>query len=101
MSKALIIVESPTKAKTIGKFLGRDYTVISSMGHIRDLPKSKIGVDAAYKTSPYDVIELTDIMHTLLTDSNMHTYYTELGLKRSLDFDWNNTGKQVYEILSK
>ncbi len=45
MSKALIIVESPTKAKTIGKFLGRDYTVISSMGHIRDLPKSKIGVD--------------------------------------------------------
>ncbi len=45
MSKALIIVESPTKAKTIGKFLGRDYTVVSSMGHIRDLPKSKIGVD--------------------------------------------------------
>lgn len=45
MSKALIIVESPTKAKTIGKFLGKDYTVVSSMGHIRDLPKSKIGVD--------------------------------------------------------
>ncbi len=45
MSKALIIVESPTKAKTIGKFLGKDYIVVSSMGHIRDLPKSKIGVD--------------------------------------------------------
>ena len=45
MSKALIIVESPTKAKTISKFLGKDYTVKSSMGHIRDLPKSKIGVD--------------------------------------------------------
>ncbi|MGA1050165.1 MAG: DNA topoisomerase, partial [Minisyncoccia bacterium] len=47
MSKALIIVESPTKAKTISKFLGKDYVVKSSMGHIRDLPKSKIGVDPA------------------------------------------------------
>lgn len=45
MSKALIIVESPTKAKTIARFLGKDYVVKSSMGHIRDLPKSKIGVD--------------------------------------------------------
>lgn len=47
MSKALIIVESPTKAKTIARFLGKDYVVKSSMGHIRDLPKSKIGVDPA------------------------------------------------------
>lgn len=45
MSKTLIIVESPTKAKTIGKFLGKNYKVVSSMGHIRDLPKSKIGID--------------------------------------------------------
>jgi DNA topoisomerase-1 len=43
--KSLVIVESPTKAKTITKFLGRDYEVVSSMGHIRDLPKSKVGVD--------------------------------------------------------
>jgi len=41
----LIIVESPTKAKTITKFLGKDYKVESSFGHIRDLPKSKMGVD--------------------------------------------------------
>src|SRR3954467_13539020 len=45
MAKNLVIVESPAKAKTINKYLGRDYTVIASMGHIRDLPKSKLGVD--------------------------------------------------------
>jgi len=41
----LVIVESPSKAKTIGKYLGPDYDVKASMGHVRDLPKSKIGVD--------------------------------------------------------
>ena len=47
MSKAsnLVIVESPSKAKTIGKYLGPDYIVKASMGHLRDLPKSKMGVD--------------------------------------------------------
>lgn len=44
-AKHLVIVESPAKAKTIGKYLGRDYTVAASMGHLRDLPKSKLGVD--------------------------------------------------------
>ena len=42
MSK-LVIVESPAKAKTIKKYLGSDYEVVASMGHIRDLPKSKLG----------------------------------------------------------
>ena len=45
MAKALVVVESPAKAKTINKYLGRDYTVLASMGHVRDLPKSKLGVD--------------------------------------------------------
>ena len=40
MTKNLVIVESPTKSKTIEKFLGRNYTVRASMGHLRDLPKS-------------------------------------------------------------
>ncbi len=45
MGKALVVVESPAKAKTINKYLGSDFKVIASMGHIRDLPKSKLGVD--------------------------------------------------------
>ena len=43
--KDLVIVESPAKAKTIGKYLGKDYEVKACMGHLRDLPKSVIGVD--------------------------------------------------------
>ena len=45
MAKNLVIVESPAKSKTIEKFLGRNYTVRASMGHLRDLPKSIFGVD--------------------------------------------------------
>ncbi len=45
MAKNLIIVESPTKAKTIGRFLGKNYKIMASVGHLRDLPKSKMGVD--------------------------------------------------------
>ena len=44
-TKYLVIVESPAKAKTIGKYLGPDYKVVASMGHLRDLPKSTMGVD--------------------------------------------------------
>jgi DNA topoisomerase-1 len=43
--KSLVVVESPAKARTIGRFLGPSYVVKASMGHIRDLPKSKLGVD--------------------------------------------------------
>jgi DNA topoisomerase-1 len=48
----LVIVESPTKAKTIGKFIGKNFTVTSSYGHIRDLPKSKIGIDVKKNFEP-------------------------------------------------
>ena len=48
----LVIVESPTKAKTIGRYLGNGYTVKASMGHVRDLPKSKIGIDFDHDFQP-------------------------------------------------
>ena len=48
----LVIVESPSKAKTIGKYLGSDYEVVASMGHVRDLPKSKLGVDVEHGFQP-------------------------------------------------
>ncbi len=49
----LVIVESPTKAKTIRKFLGSEYKVLASMGHVRDLPESSTEVPAAYKKTPW------------------------------------------------
>ena len=50
--KDLVIVESPAKAKTIEKYLGGKYTVKASMGHLRDLPKSKLGVDIEHGFEP-------------------------------------------------
>jgi len=55
-SKNLVIVESPTKAKTIGRFLGAGYEVKASMGHVRDLPKSKLGIDVKHNFEPTYVI---------------------------------------------
>ena len=45
MAKNLIIVESPAKSKTIKKFLGKNYEVVASNGHVRDMPKSQMGID--------------------------------------------------------
>ena len=58
MPKALFIVESPTKARTINKMLGRDYAVMASKGHVRDLPEHEFGVDVEHGFAPrYVVIE--------------------------------------------
>jgi len=52
MAEKLVIVESPTKAKTIATILGKQYVVKASMGHVRDLPKSKIGIDVKHDFAP-------------------------------------------------
>ncbi len=57
MAKSLVIVESPAKAKTILKFLGRNYSVKASMGHVRDLPKKSLGVDEKKNFKPtYEIL---------------------------------------------
>ncbi|MEK7534702.1 MAG: type I DNA topoisomerase [Patescibacteria group bacterium] len=56
--KCLVIVESPTKARTIGRFLGKEYEIKASMGHVMDLPKSTLGVDVENGFAPqYEVVE--------------------------------------------
>src|SRR5215216_2155787 len=45
LARNLVVVESPAKAKTIGKYMGKDYKVLASMGHVRDLPKSDFGIE--------------------------------------------------------
>src|SRR3954467_6428297 len=57
MAKNLVIVESPAKAKTINKFIGKDYIVKASVGHVRDLPKSELGVDEETFEPTYEVLE--------------------------------------------
>src|SRR3982751_5496006 len=55
--KTLVIVESPAKAKTINKYLGDDYVVRASMGHVRDLPSKGMGVDLETFIPEYEVLE--------------------------------------------
>src|ERR1700676_4545505 len=58
MAKSLVIVESPTKAKTIGKYLGKQFVVKASLGHVKDLPKKDLSVDVDKNFEPhYEVIE--------------------------------------------
>ena len=52
MAHYLVIVESPAKVKTIKKFLGSSYTVAASQGHVRDLPKSQLGIDIEHDYEP-------------------------------------------------
>lgn len=52
MTKCLVIMESPSKAKSVGKYLGKNYTVMASVGHVRDLPKSSLGVDTENDFEP-------------------------------------------------
>ena len=71
MADKLIIVESPAKANTIKKFLGGNTKVVASMGHIRDLPKSKLGVDIEHDFEPeyINIRGKGDLIKSLKADS--------------------------------
>jgi DNA topoisomerase-1 len=58
MTKKLVVVESPAKARTLGQFLGKDYTIAASVGHVRDLPAKELGVDVDRDFSPKYVVSL-------------------------------------------
>ena len=74
----LVIVESPSKAKTIGKYLGDDYVVKASMGHLRDLPKSTMGVDLEHDFTPHyiPVRGKESLIKELKTDAERRNPFT-------------------------
>ena len=78
MSKNLVIVESPAKAKTIEKFLGKDFKVVSSNGHISDLPSSELGINVDENYKPKYIIskEKKDIVKRLKSEvKNVETVW--------------------------
>jgi DNA topoisomerase-1 len=83
--KNLVIVESPAKAKTIEKYLGSDYKVTASMGHLRDLPKSKMGVDIENGFEPkyIPVRDKKDLIAELKKESKSARARLYLGTLRS------------------
>ncbi len=78
MANSLIVVESPTKVKTIKKFLGKDFNVVASMGHIKDLPKSSLGIDLkkdfepTYKTIDTKKKTIDDLKKAAKTAENIY-----------------------------
>src|SRR5260221_271493 len=94
----LIIVESPTKAKTLNKFLGKDYQVEATMGHIKDLPKSKLSIDVANNFAPnYEEMpkKLTTIK--LLKKESKKAKMVYIATDR--DREGEAIAEHVYEIL--
>ena len=100
MSKDVVIVESPTKARTISKILGNSYSVLSSMGHIRDLPQKKLGVDVENGFTPnYEINQGRKKTLKLLTDSikNSKSAY----LATDPDREGEAISWHLYEILKE
>lgn len=111
----LVIVESPAKAKTIKKYLGPDYEVVASMGHIRDLPKSKLGVDIENHFEPI-YINIKDkeslisslkkqALHSdkvyLATDPDREGEAISWHLAQILDLDMNDENRVVFNEITK
>jgi DNA topoisomerase-1 len=115
MAKNLVIVESPAKAKTIEKFLGPDYQVESSYGHIADLPSKEIGVDVAngfkpkYEVSPDKKALVTKLrglakkaeMVWLASDEDREGEAISWHLSEELNLNKNNTKRIVFHEITK
>lgn len=111
----LVIVESPAKAKTIKKYLGKDFEVVASMGHIRDLPKSKFGVDVENNFEPHyinmrdksDVIKelkkqakKSDTIY-LATDPDREGEAISWHLAQLLNLDMNDNNRVTFNEITK
>ncbi|MEX1995603.1 MAG: type I DNA topoisomerase, partial [Candidatus Saccharimonadales bacterium] len=114
MSRNLVIVESPAKAKTIAKFLGSDYQIKSSFGHIRDLPKNELGVDVdndftpKYQTSPDKKKVVSELKkaakgHTvwLASDEDREGEAIAWHVCHVLDLDPSKTNRIVFHEITK
>ena len=98
MTKTLVVVESPTKAKTLERYLGPDYTVRASYGHIRDLPKSKLGVDTDREFEPeYVIPEASEKAVRALRSA--HKKAEELVLATDFDREGEAIAYHVAEVL--
>ncbi|MEA1909567.1 MAG: type I DNA topoisomerase [Patescibacteria group bacterium] len=94
----LVIVESPTKAKTVSQFLGKDYTVEASMGHLRDLPKAKLGVDVENNFEPQYVIP-TASRKTVTKLKKLHKDHPEVILATDEDREGEAIGWHIAQVL--
>lgn len=114
MSKNLVIVESPAKAKTIEKYLGSDFTVKSSVGHVRDLPKKGLNIDVAksfephYEVSPDKKKVIADLKKTakgrevwLATDEDREGEAIAWHLCEALSLDPKKTKRIVFHEITK
>jgi DNA topoisomerase-1 len=114
-NQSLVIVESPAKAKTIGKYLGKDFTVKACMGHLRDLPKSTLGVDVDNDFEPVynpikgkeDIIsdlkksaKAADIVY-LATDPDREGEAISWHLKQLLDLPEDKTRRVTFNEITK
>jgi DNA topoisomerase-1 len=115
MSKNLVIVESPAKAKTIKKFLGSNYEVIASNGHVRDLPKSQMGIDVNNDFEPKYItirgkgdllakirkeVKKADKVY-LATDPDREGEAISWHLSKTLKLEENNTNRITFNEITK
>lgn len=115
MSKNLVIVESPAKAKTIENYLGKDFTVTSSFGHVRDLPKSNDAIDIENNFNPTYVIskDKEDVIRSLrklaknaetvwlATDDDREGEAISWHLKEALELDKKDTKRIIFREITK